>query len=119
MSDIKTILPNQQWVELYTELSEYILERASLDAIYDDEGSLTPEKQEEFIEIANDVEEIISYAGLIRSNTNERLEGAKVIIDLPDGWTCVECGDEYLEDTEGQLVDDDTNGTLCKKCKEI
>tara|TARA_R110002110_G_scaffold327264_1_gene539020 strand:- start:2 stop:229 length:228 start_codon:yes stop_codon:yes gene_type:complete len=69
MSDIKTILPNQQWVELYTELSEYILERASLDAIYDDEGSLTPEKQEEFIEIADDVEAIMSYAGLIRSNT--------------------------------------------------
>ena len=69
MSDIKTILPNQQWVELYTELSEYILERASLDPIYDDEGSLTPDKQEEFIEIADDVEAIMSDAGLIRSNT--------------------------------------------------
>jgi hypothetical protein len=44
--------------------------------------------------------------------------GEKVIIDLPDGWTCIQCGDEYLEDTEGQLVEDDTDGTLCKKCKE-
>ena len=69
MSNTKTILTAPQWVQLYTELSEYILERASLDPIYDDEGSLTPDKQEEFIEIANDVEEIISYAGLIRSNT--------------------------------------------------
>tara|TARA_R110001592_G_scaffold65700_2_gene201621 strand:- start:174 stop:407 length:234 start_codon:yes stop_codon:yes gene_type:complete len=68
MSDIKTILPAQQWVELYTELSEYILERASLDPIYDDEGSLTPDKQEEFIEIANDVEEIISFVGLMKEN---------------------------------------------------
>ena len=42
----------------------------------------------------------------------------KQIIDLPDGWTCVECGDEYLEDTEGQLVDNYTEGTLCKKCNQ-
>ena len=34
----------------------------------------------------------------------------------PDGWTCIECGDEYLEDTEGKLVDDYIEGTLCKKC---
>ena len=42
----------------------------------------------------------------------------KQIIDLPDGWTCIECGDEYLEDTEGQLVDNYTEGTLCKKCNQ-
>ena len=40
------------------------------------------------------------------------------LIDLPDGWTCIECGDEYLEDTEGKLVDDYTEGTLCKKCNK-
>jgi NMD protein affecting ribosome stability and mRNA decay len=40
----------------------------------------------------------------------------KQIIDLPDGWTCIECGDEYLQDTEGELVADYTEGTLCKKC---
>ena len=42
----------------------------------------------------------------------------KEIIDLPDGWTCIECGDEYLEDTEGQLVADYTEGTLCRKCNQ-
>ena len=42
----------------------------------------------------------------------------KQIIDLPDGWTCIECGDEYLKDTEGQLIDDYTEGTLCKKCNQ-
>jgi len=40
------------------------------------------------------------------------------LIDLPDGWTCIKCGDEYLEDTEGKLVDDYTEGTLCKKCNK-
>ena len=40
----------------------------------------------------------------------------KQIIDLPDGWTCIQCGDEYLKDTDGQLVDSYIEGTLCKKC---
>lgn len=39
-------------------------------------------------------------------------------IDLPNGWTCIECGDEYLKDIEGQFVDDYTEGTLCKKCNQ-
>lgn len=68
MSNTKTILPAQQWVELYTELSEYILERSSLDPIYNNEGSLTPESQEEFIEIADDVEAIMSDAGLMKEH---------------------------------------------------
>ena len=38
--------------------------------------------------------------------------------DLPDGWTCIGCGDEYLEDTEGKLVANYDEGTLCKKCDE-
>lgn len=42
----------------------------------------------------------------------------KKIIDLPNGWTCIECGDEYLKDIEGQFVDDYTEGTLCKKCNQ-
>lgn len=40
--------------------------------------------------------------------------------DLPDGWTCIECGDEFLNDTTGKEIDDYTEGTLCKKCnKEV
>ena len=45
-------------------------------------------------------------------------EMVKQIIDLPDGWTCIDCGDEYLQDTEGQFVDDYSEGTLCKKCNK-
>tara|TARA_R110000823_G_scaffold233664_1_gene360029 strand:- start:503 stop:730 length:228 start_codon:yes stop_codon:yes gene_type:complete len=65
MSNTKTILTAPQWVQLYTELSEYILELISLDPIYDDEGNKTPAKQEEFIEIADEVEVIMSDAGLV------------------------------------------------------
>ena len=38
--------------------------------------------------------------------------------DLPNGWTCVACGDEYLQDTEGKQVAEYSEGTMCKKCKE-
>ena len=53
------IIPAEKWVELYAELSEYILEYASLDPIYDDEGNRTEEKQNEFIDIVNSVESIM------------------------------------------------------------
>lgn len=35
---------------------------------------------------------------------------------LPDGWTCIECGDEYSDDIKGKFVGDYEEGTLCKKC---
>ena len=38
------------------------------------------------------------------------------IYDLPDGWTCIACGDEYPKDTEGKYVADYTEGTMCNKC---
>ena len=38
--------------------------------------------------------------------------------DLPDGWTCIGCGDQYLADTEGKLVANYDQGTLCKKCDD-
>jgi len=38
--------------------------------------------------------------------------------DLPDGWTCIDCGDEFLSDTTGKEIADYTEGTLCKKCHE-
>ena len=55
----KIIIPDENWIELYSELSEYILEYASLDPIYDDEGNRTEEKQDEFIDIVNSVESIM------------------------------------------------------------
>ncbi len=38
--------------------------------------------------------------------------------DLPDGWTCIGCGDQYLEDTEGKHIANYDQGTLCKKCDD-
>ncbi len=35
---------------------------------------------------------------------------------LPNGWTCVACGDEYLQDIEGKQVADYSEGTRCSKC---
>ena len=36
----------------------------------------------------------------------------------PNGWTCIACGDKFLNDTTGKEIADDTEGTLCKKCHE-
>ena len=36
--------------------------------------------------------------------------------NLPDGWTCIGCGEEYLDDTKGKYVSNYNEGTLCKKC---
>ncbi len=55
----KIIVPDEKWVELYAMLSEYILEYASLDPIYDDEGNRTEEKQDEYIDIVDSVEDIM------------------------------------------------------------
>ena len=38
--------------------------------------------------------------------------------NLPDGWTCVGCGHEYLKDTTGKHISNYDQGTLCKKCDE-
>ena len=40
----------------------------------------------------------------------------------PDGWTCVECGDEYSErttDVEDFYAINTSEGTLCKKCNQL
>mgnify|MGYP003121327996 CR=1 FL=1 len=39
----------------------------------------------------------------------------------PDGWTCVDCGDEYSErntDVEDFYVINTSEGTLCKECNQ-
>ena len=40
-------------------------------------------------------------------------------LDLPDGWTCISCGEEYLEDTTGKDVANYDEGTLCLSCQEV
>ena len=60
----------ETWVELYGELSDFILEYSSLDQIWtiDENGEevRTEEKQDQFIDIANTVEDIMRRSGLIK-----------------------------------------------------
>ena len=66
----KTIIPTETWINLYAELSDFILEYSSLDEIWttDESGAevRTEEKQDQFIDIANTVEVIMRESGLIR-----------------------------------------------------
>jgi hypothetical protein len=66
----QTIIPTEKWVELYGELSNFILEYSSLDNIYtiDENGTevYTEEKQDEFMDIANTVEMIMRKSGLVK-----------------------------------------------------
>ena len=55
----KPIIPDENWIELYSELSEYVLQYSSIDPIYDDEGYRTEEKQDEYIDIVDSVEDIM------------------------------------------------------------
>ena len=58
MSKIK--IPTEIWVELYAELSGYIEEYSALDPIYDDNGQRTPESDDKFCDIVDNVERILS-----------------------------------------------------------
>tara|TARA_R100000329_G_scaffold56551_1_gene51287 strand:+ start:769 stop:1008 length:240 start_codon:yes stop_codon:yes gene_type:complete len=67
----KTVIPAETWVELYATLSNYVLvEYSSLDPVWtqDENGGevYTEENQEEFLEIANEVEYIMGQVGLIK-----------------------------------------------------
>ena len=61
----KPILNAENWVGMYAELSNYILEYSSLDPIWktDSEGNLIPErteeKQDQFLDIVDTVETIM------------------------------------------------------------
>tara|TARA_B100001094_G_C18078301_1_gene743805 strand:- start:249 stop:464 length:216 start_codon:yes stop_codon:yes gene_type:complete len=59
----KITIPTEQWVELYSELSNYILEYSSLDNIMtvDSLGNevRTEEKEDEFCSIVDEVEDIL------------------------------------------------------------
>ena len=66
----QTIIPTEKWVELYGELSNFILEYSSLDNIYtiDENGTevYREEKQDEFMDIADTVEMIMRKSGLVK-----------------------------------------------------
>ncbi len=67
----------ETWVELYGELSNFILEYSSLDEIWtiDENGAevRTEEKQDQFIDIANTVEDIMRRSGLIKEEVQGRV----------------------------------------------
>ena len=66
----QTIIPTEKWVQLYGELSNFILEYSSLDNVYttDENGTevYTEEKQDEFMDIADTVEMIMRKSGLVK-----------------------------------------------------
>ena len=66
----KIIIPTEKWVELYGELSNFILEYSSLDEIWtmDENGAevRTEEKQDQFIDIVDTVEAIMRESGLVK-----------------------------------------------------
>jgi len=66
----KTIIPTETWINLYAELSDFILEYSSLDEIWtiDENGAevRTEEKQGQFIDIVDTVETIMRVNGLVK-----------------------------------------------------
>tara|TARA_R100001086_G_scaffold247569_1_gene182169 strand:- start:444 stop:689 length:246 start_codon:yes stop_codon:yes gene_type:complete len=70
----KIILPTTKWVELYARLSEYVLEYSSLDQIYNDDGTKTEEKQDEFCNIVDDVENILRMFFIKADEVKEQTE---------------------------------------------
>ena len=81
----KIVLPTTKWVELYARLSEYVLEYSSLDPIYNDDGTKTEEKQDEFCNIVDDVENILRMyfikADEIKNNEEEECEDVLLVAD--------------------------------------
>ena len=63
MSDNRNIISNENWVYLYSEISNWILENKSLDPVWttDKDGNevRTKEKQDEYLDIADEVEAIM------------------------------------------------------------
>jgi len=78
MSDNRNIISSENWVELYATLSNYILEYSSLDPIWiiDEDGNevRTEEKQDEFIDIVDQVEAIMETV-LIKESSNKIDQG--------------------------------------------
>jgi hypothetical protein len=56
----KITIPSDVWVGLYAELSAYIEEYGSIDNRFDDNGNRLEEYEDDFLQIVNDVEEIMS-----------------------------------------------------------
>ena len=101
MSDNRNIISSENWVELYATLSNYILEYSSLDPIWivSEDGTevRTEEKQDEFIDIVDQVEAIMETV-LIKESSNKIDQG-----DVADI--------EYIQ-TETGMVPKDLTDTI-------
>ena len=75
----KIKIPSDVWVGLYAELSAYVEEYGSIDNRYDDNGNRLEEYEDEFLEIVNNVEEIMS-SFLEREEDNEELYPTDYVI---------------------------------------
>jgi len=96
MSDSKKIvLPTTKWVELYARLSEYVLEYSSLDPIYNDDGTKTEEKQDEFCDIVDDVENILRMFFIKADETNSSNDEVKTFTS--NSWTTFDRTEICLE----------------------
>ena len=67
-----TVLTPETWIYLYSELATYVLEHSSLDSIWitDATGNemMTEEKQDEYVEIVDVIEEIMRDSGLVKED---------------------------------------------------
>ena len=66
--DKKIVIPRGEYIALYGTLSEYVLVKSSTDPIFeeDENGNETirEEKQDEYIDIVNDIEDMLSDFGI-------------------------------------------------------
>ena len=71
----KPIIKDEDWVYLYSKLADYILEYSSLDPIWiiDSNGNevMTEEKQDQFLDIADSVEEMMRIVLTKESEAND------------------------------------------------
>ncbi|MAS47877.1 MAG: hypothetical protein CL557_10730 [Alphaproteobacteria bacterium] len=58
---MSTIIKNEEWLELYSELASYVENKLFPDRkTHDDDGNRIDETSNDFCEICNDIEEILS-----------------------------------------------------------
>tara|TARA_R100000231_G_scaffold96983_1_gene72536 strand:+ start:220 stop:501 length:282 start_codon:yes stop_codon:yes gene_type:complete len=57
---VKPTLQPTQWVEMYHDIASYVEEMSALDPIFDDNGMRTKEAEENWIDIVDNVENIMS-----------------------------------------------------------
>ena len=71
----KAIIKDENWVYLYSKLADYILEYSSLDPIWiinsNEDEVMTEEKQDQFLDIADSVEEIMRKVLIKESEVND------------------------------------------------